>query len=506
MKTIWTREKCAEEAAKYPTRTTFAKGRDTAYHHALKNGWIDDYDWMTITKGIYKDPEKCRDAALQYKTRSEFLKGNSAAYYCAVNNGWLDSYDWMPKARTKKKREWNEETCRSAAEKCSTIKEFEELFPSAYSRSLYCGWMKNYTWFERPQKPKKWNEENSREAALQCKNRTEFRSKFDGAYWFASENNLLDTYDWFETYRKPAGWWDDPEHVKEESKRYSSRLDFAKGSPIAHKNAVKNGWIDSYTWLKSDKSPQGWWNDYEKCFNVAKLCKNVTQMQKEYKTAYTFAVKNGWIKDYDWFPKKKSLPKGYWNDKEHVITVAKLCDSRHDFFKKYSSAYSSALKHGWIDEFDWFGEKIDLKNGKIDQVYAYEFINEHAVYVGRTLMRRSKIRDREHVFKNKDVVYQFAKEHDIAVPEMKVLEDNLTIEDGRQLEGVYLEKYKQDGWQILNKAKTGSIGGLLNRLSKKKCTEKSKLCSSIEDFRKKYPKEYWKSKSKGWIDHFDWIR
>ena len=38
MKTIWTREKCAEEAAKYPTRTTFAKCSSTAYYHAVKNG------------------------------------------------------------------------------------------------------------------------------------------------------------------------------------------------------------------------------------------------------------------------------------------------------------------------------------------------------------------------------------------------------------------------------------------------------------------------------------
>lgn len=508
METIWTRERCAEEAAKYKTRTEFCKGSCTAYEHALENGWIEDYDWMEKKTGIYKDPDKCREAASQYKTRTEFLRGNRAAYRSARNNGWLDSYDWMPKPNIKKRTTWNEDTCREAAVLCKNAKDFSNSFPAAYEKAVYCGWIDSYTWFERPQvHNKKWDEDTCREAALQCKSRTEFKKKFHRAYEFASKNKFINTYHWFEEYMKPDGWWDDPDHVREESKRYFSITDFAKGSQIAYKNAVRNGWIDEYTWLTRSKKSKGWWNDYDKCFNAAKLYSNEYQMKKHSITAYKYAKENGWIKDYYWFePVKVRYSRGYWNDKERVTEVAKGFITRGDFQKKYPSAYKYAIKNGWMDDFYWFGEKIDLKNGKIDQVYAYEFVNEHAVYVGRTLMQRAKTRDWEHIFKDKDAVYNFAKEHDIAIPEMKVLEDNLTLEDGIRLEGVYVEKYRQEGWQILNRAKTGSIGGLFNRLTKKKCIEKSKLCSSIEEFKRKYPGEHRKSKEKGWIDQFNWLK
>lgn len=43
---VWNEKYCREEAKKYRTKSEFKNGCKTAYNVALKNGWLDDYEWM----------------------------------------------------------------------------------------------------------------------------------------------------------------------------------------------------------------------------------------------------------------------------------------------------------------------------------------------------------------------------------------------------------------------------------------------------------------------------
>ena len=38
----WTKEKCAEEALKYKSRSEFKKNNTNAYKASVRNGWLDD--------------------------------------------------------------------------------------------------------------------------------------------------------------------------------------------------------------------------------------------------------------------------------------------------------------------------------------------------------------------------------------------------------------------------------------------------------------------------------
>ena len=49
--------------------------------------------------------------------------------------------------------------------------------------------------------------------------------------------------------RKPKNYWLVKENVINESKKYSSRADFLKGSCGAYKSSRKNGWLDEMNWL-----------------------------------------------------------------------------------------------------------------------------------------------------------------------------------------------------------------------------------------------------------------
>jgi len=81
------------EARKYNTKKEFEVNNKSAYHAAIKNGWI---------KELYPDPDKkpngywtydkCKKAANTCKTRSEYAKKYNTAYNLSNFNGWLDEF------------------------------------------------------------------------------------------------------------------------------------------------------------------------------------------------------------------------------------------------------------------------------------------------------------------------------------------------------------------------------------------------------------------------------
>ena len=124
------------------------------------------------------------------------------------------------------------------------------------------------------------------------------------------------------------------------------------------------------------------------------------------------------------------------------------------------------------------------------------------------MIKRKKQRDREHIFNN-DSVSNFAKEHDVQVPEMKILETELTVEEGAKKEGEWVNKYKKNGWEILNRTKTGSIGGLgkgKSRYTRDICQKLASECTHKSDFKSKHPQAYKVSFNKGCIKDYTWFK
>lgn len=91
---IWNYETCYAEAQKYHSRTKFSKGNHRAYCVALKNEWIDDYDWFDKKPKfnywcVYNN---CKEEAAKYQTRNQFHDSNRRAYDASSKNGWLDEF------------------------------------------------------------------------------------------------------------------------------------------------------------------------------------------------------------------------------------------------------------------------------------------------------------------------------------------------------------------------------------------------------------------------------
>lgn len=202
-------------------------------------------------------------------------------------------------------------------------------------------------------------------------------------------------------------------------------------------------------------------------------------------------------------------PNGYWNNYQNCYEEALKYKSRGEFGNGNETAYKKSLKNKWIDNFYWLEDKrFDLINDKIDCVYAYEFQEQKSVYIGRTLMRLKKRRDLDHMFLEKDTVHIYAKENDLQIPEPKYIEENLTIKQGRDRECFWIDEYKRLGWNVLNKTKGGSIGRIGHRFSKytyETCYELAKNCHSKKEFEKYNASAYNIAYKNKWLDDYIWF-
>jgi hypothetical protein len=184
-------------------------------------------------------------------------------------------------------------------------------------------------------------------------------------------------------------------------------------------------------------------------------------------------------------------PRGYWT-KEKCHTEALKYKTRKEFVENAKSAYTSAYKNDWIKDIcshmEYHGTRF------IRCVYVYEFVDNY-VYVGLTY--NTKRRDKEHKNGLKSAVYKHIKETGL-IPNF-IPGDYIPVEEAQKLEGETVQKYKLNGWCILNKAKTGNLGGSVLIWNKEKCAQEALKFNSRNIFRIN-SKSYRAALANGWLN------
>ena len=149
---------------------------------------------------------------------------------------------------------------------------------------------------------------------------------------------------------------------------------------------------------------------------------------------------------------------------EEVMKIARSCRYASEFERKHGGAYNRAKVMGWYDDITWFEipeqYKGDLGASK-HVVYAYEDVEANVVYVGLTndIKRRHREHSHPHKHKKNSPVYEYFISRGIGVPEPRILAENLTPLESREVEDKRLQRYKEEGWNVINSAKTGRVSG-----------------------------------------------
>ena len=200
--------------------------------------------------------------------------------------------------------------------------------------------------------------------------------------------------------------------------------------------------------------------------------------------------------------KENCKPKNYWLTKENAINESKKYKTRSEFCKGSCGAYQRSLKKGWLDEMTWLTKKNVCKD-PVDCVYKYHFVNENAVYIGRSI--NPELRDKQHRIIEKDTVNKFAKEYNVEIPKMEIIEDKLTVIEGAERECYWEKYYRENGFNTINKRPCGSLGLMCSKWNKEKCFEEARKYKTRSEFKKNSSQAYHLSIANKWIDDMTWM-
>ena len=250
------RDAVFEESHKFHSRTEFKRKSGGAYNHAQSNGWLDEMPWLTTPpRPIKWTREKVFEESHKYQYRGEFCNGSPRAYIVAKENGWLDEMTWINEIH-KPSNYWTKSKVFEESHKYTNKKEFKEKANGAFQAAMRHGWLKQMKWL----KPlplgiiSEWTRERIIEESKKYSSKSEFAEKSQTAYHHACEDKtIFREMPWLVEKKKPDGWWNDKKRVMEEGRKYTSRTAFANGSYSAWKAARINGWIEEMTWLKRKK-------------------------------------------------------------------------------------------------------------------------------------------------------------------------------------------------------------------------------------------------------------
>lgn len=350
-----------KEAAKYQYRQDFWRYSRDAYNSALKQRVLEKicFEFGLKTRSAIDDIrnalnmnvskqelDELRIVALKYKSKGAFQKGDMDAYRKAYSLGVLPA---ICSHMISKRKYWSKEECRSIALKYKDRKEFRKNDKNAFSAAYDHGWLDEIcSHMPKPEPLKRWTKEKCAIIAKKYKNKMAMRRYDLKAYNAAYEHGWLDEICIHMAKQKHPKVW-----TKEEcaviAKKYKKRTDLMKNDSKAYNAAKAYGWLDEIcTHMKSRKHVERNYWTKERCQERALKYKHRTDFKNGDGSAYSTAVRNGWLDELCSHMTKPTY-KIKWT-KEECHKVALKYKTASEFRKQERSVYATALHNGWLEE------------------------------------------------------------------------------------------------------------------------------------------------------------
>lgn len=235
------------------------------------------------------------------------------------------------------------------------------------------------------------------------------------------------------------------------------------------------------------------WN-FETCKIEALKYNTKTDFSLKSGGAYNASIKNGWLNDITEHMIAFRKPNKYWTF-EMCQNEALKYNTKIEFRNNSSSAYQIAQKKKFLNKICEHMALLGNLHKKI--IYSYEF-SDNYVYVGLTYNIHK--RNSEHLTDIKSPVYKHMIKYNI-FPTKKILTDNFVdINEAKQLEYYWYNRYKADGWNLLNKAKTGALGGNNIYWTFEKCKVEALKYSTKYEFQKNSGSAYNSALKNNWLN------
>ena len=275
------------------------------------------------------------------------------------------------------------------------------------------------------------------------------------------------------------------DQIAKEAQKYKTRNEFKKGSEWAYNASRRNGIMDDVT-KHMEPVPQGtYMSDDEILQKGLELAKNYNRsvdFKNDNKVLYSKLGRRGLLSQVvKNFPDRK---KDKWTYDELKNLMSKY-DTKREFRNTHSGAYTAAYESPYWKELT--SHMKALGNIKKRLVYSYEFPELKSVYVGLT--GDEDRRKQQHKTEDKSSLYRYMQKHPGIEPIYKVKSlGYIDAQEASKMETNVENYYRNSGWQLLNVAKTGGLGGRLPLYSDDFVIETAKNYTILADFWKEHKK------------------
>lgn len=185
-------------------------------------------------------------------------------------------------------------------------------------------------------------------------------------------------------------------------------------------------------------------------------------------------------------------PKGYWT-KENCAKEAAKYESRSAFGKACSSAYSIAHRNGWLDDICSHMQPL----GHRYQRYVYEFKDplRKVVYVGLTFHPKRRLAAHKSV--SKYITERFGGGEFL---HMHLVTELLPADEAARIEYELIEKYRSEGYEIINTHRGGGLGANHKMWTKETIAAEALKYTNRTEFAKSSSGAYTIAWREGWLD------
>ena len=229
---------------------------------------------------------------------------------------------------------------------------------------------------------------------------------------------------------------------------------------------------------------------------IASFYDHRTDFRKKESSIYNLCLRRNIIEDVCSHMKVKV----HFNvEKDEILKLALKYNSRMEFKNNKDDgwAYHYAVRNKFIDEACSHMEPVGNKYYRC--IYVYEVYEFKTCYVGLTysLYRRHLQHQNPRFY---SAINEFCKLNDINLPEPIQKTDYLPKDKASKMEKYYVDKYKDNGWVVLNKQKPGNLGGSKDNITytKEMCIELARKYKNRSEFAKDYVTAYKYVRLYGW--------
>jgi hypothetical protein len=212
-----------------------------------------------------------------------------------------------------------------------------------------------------------------------------------------------------------------------------------------------------------------------------------TEIKQKNPSLYSTIFRHGWS---DIFPESYNSQIS-WTE-EMIRKEASKYKTKNDFVKGSRKAADRAKYYGIWDEITKDYEVLGNLHKRL--VYVYEF-PDNTAYVGLTFSKEK--RDKRH--KIEGPVAKHIKKTGL-YPTLKIVSDDyIDVKDAQNLEFCTIDKYKKEGWNILNTAKAGGLGSCIITYTLDYVRELTQKYTVLKDFRDNEKSAYDACVRNGWL-------